>query len=538
MIFHNPKVVTNHMMRTSQLLPFMSVHRLRDDNVIPELFVGEKVGTKKFPPMVKQNYAHFGLFIDHLFINMYINCHEGSHANAIPIDGFYSKDWEDVYIELHRYTCNLFRLPIDDVCIANTMNYFKGMNTFVKSITQEGFVFETEETFDAIQLHPDVVVGDAVYDIKTTGNMFGEKMYPHLTLQLLAYCAFRRALGHVVNKVGVILPMQRQIVEQDVSGWDSSRYLMTLMGAFNHATATPSMFDLITILGARQTHIGNHTGKEGSVLNTIKKVTSHLSNIAIQIFLRAPQQFRGKVGGSFSKADRREVRRLCKEHNIRLYIHAPHVINLCRESDEIDTIKDDLIRTRWLKGKGVVFHVGKRASKTKARPAMTETLAECLDCMERKIRQLLEFSSENTPLCIETPAKQGKKKERDRGEVLSNIEAMIDFYNRFSDDEKKRFKICVDTCHVFSSGYWPMDYILELAERCPGSIRLIHYNDSSVPLGACNDLHHPVGGGFMNIMKAIQEQRIYRFEKEHIGISEMARVANWCVANNVDGVVE
>lgn len=528
------------MIRISSLLKSLSHHRLLDDGIIPELFRNESVPTKNPPPSTttEKNPSHFGLFIDHLFINMYLANHQGSHSGAIPIENYYTRPWKEIYLPLHEYVCGLYSTTHIPERVEKIRTYFMGMEKFVNSITLDHFVFETEERFDNILCHPDIVHGDTIYDIKTTRNLFGDQMYPHVCLQLLSYATLYRAMGKTVNSVGVVLPMQRMIVKQDISSWDSSSFLIEIIQAYQRVSTTPTLNDLSVIHNARTNLIGFHTQKKKTVLQTIEEMSDGISGVAIQIFLRPPRQFRGGVG-AFNKDIATKARRLCREKNLRLYIHSPYVINLCRESTEIDTIKDDLVKGRYLKSRGVVFHVGKRTFKdSKTSESMKDIpLSVCLDTMETKIHQLLEFASERTALCIETPAKQGKKDGGSEfGEVLSDIGSMIDFYNRFSEEEKRKFKICVDTCHVFSAGYQPMDYITKLHEACPEAIRLIHYNGSSVPLGACNDCHAPICGGYIQLGKSIGQGIV--LDTEHIGVSEMARVAQWCIDNHVDGVVE
>lgn len=65
-----------------------------------------------------------------------------------------------------------------------------------------------------------------ILDVKTTTGF--SKMAHESYLQILAYTALARANGFVNNAVGLLLPIQRQILWFNLTAWDHIRYLEVL----------------------------------------------------------------------------------------------------------------------------------------------------------------------------------------------------------------------------------------------------------------------------------------------------------------------
>jgi hypothetical protein len=188
----------------------------------------------------------------------------------------------------------------------------------------------------------------------------------------------------------------------------------------------------------------------------------------------------------------------CFEGNV--FIHSPYTINLCRECSEIRLIKL-LIRSSELKAKGVVVHVGKHKDLS---------IEDGIIAMSRSIKRALDKASESCPLILETPAGQGT-------ELLCDLGDMLSYYERF--ETHSNFKICIDTCHVFSSGYDPVFYIKTWLDKYPKAIALVHFNDSKHERGRCVDEHYIPGYG-------------------HIGKERMQKVYDLCHEHNIPMVVE
>ena len=259
-------------------------------------------------------------------------------------------------------------------------------------------------------------------------------------------------------------------------------------------------------------YIGSHISKLATIYDTISPIYNSSSNQlkASQIFLRNP------YGGSsnISQRDIEISRQYIIEHKIKLFIHTPYIINLSNpwtknNSDKnglgsLGLLKSDLEIANQLKCSGVVVHVGKH---TKCTPQVG--LAQ----MKQSIDKVLPYATEECPLLLETPAGQGT-------ELCRLIDDFSNFYNLFNTDEKKKFKIVIDTAHVWASGYDPFDYITQWLSRQPiDTISLIHLNDSSKEKGSRVDRHAFVGTGL-------------------IGLEKMSQVIYWAINNNIAMVIE
>ena len=261
--------------------------------------------------------------------------------------------------------------------------------------------------------------------------------------------------------------------------------------------------------------VGNHTRKlksiHDSLLNFVNesRATPPCSR-PCQLFLGNPKTgHRGKI----TELDLKASAELIHNFSLPVFVHAAYCINLSDpigKKDPSDTqwalglLKEDLKTTCQLGGRGVVVHVGK--SKTQSVEAAAQKMFD-------SIREVLPFATEDCPLLLETPAGQGT-------ELLVTIEEFVSFYKRFSDDDQKVFKLCVDTQHVFSAGYDPFQYLQTFTDIFGvASVPLIHLNDSDVPQGACADRHKRLGTG-------------------HIPIKTLEQVIEWASARQIPMVIE
>jgi deoxyribonuclease-4 len=243
--------------------------------------------------------------------------------------------------------------------------------------------------------------------------------------------------------------------------------------------------------------IGSHMKKYPTLLETVKTLPDHKK--PYQIFLGNPQSLFIKV----NPADVASAGAYVRAHNLHIYVHTQYTINLCNNDGErmLDDMCASLRQQLRVAGelgcRGVVVHVGK-SCKT--------PVAEALQVMRRNILAVLEAGSYECPLLLETPAGQGT-------ETLTKQE---DFFRFVTEINDPRLGICVDTCHVFASGYDPLDYL----KAAPyGLVRLVHFNDSLTPKGSKKDRHAFCGSG-------------------HIGIVKMNSVADLCAAKGWDMVIE
>jgi endonuclease IV len=156
---------------------------------------------------------------------------------------------------------------------------------------------------------------------------------------------------------------------------------------------------------------------------------------------------------------------------------------------------------------GCVVHCGKYTKNT---------ALEGLINMKQAIIYIIETIIElklTSKLILETSTGQGT-------ELLYRYDEFLNFYNSFEDEYKNYFKICIDTCHVFASGYKdPLLYIKYIHKKDPTLIKLIHFNDSKGDCSSCVDRHEMIGDG-------------------KIGLDVLENIAIFCKENNYPMVYE
>jgi len=225
----------------------------------------------------------------------------------------------------------------------------------------------------------------------------------------------------------------------------------------------------------------------------------------VQIFTGSPKFWK--------RPDRREddikkTRDYISENKFRVYTHSIYLINLSKSSEEFmqkayNCIVSELTLGADMGFQGVVVHCGK---------SLKIDLSTALDNMYNNILTIYDKINSNNPLLIETSSGQGS-------EVCWNIEAFKEFYSRFTVEQQSKIKICVDTCHIFAAGHIPLDYLINWDSWFPGSIALVHYNDSKEGLGKKKDRHAYPGEGCIG--------------KEH-----MDSIAKWCLKKYIPMIIE
>lgn len=478
------------MMRVRQLISQLCYPELVSGGIIPDLAPHTPdLPNKRYPPWLYQRskslpetFSEFGLFIEEIIATAILN---GSIN----------------YPEIWSRVCSSPPPPE----LESSKNFFGGIiGTFLPVF--KGHTVEHGPTLSCgnVQGHPDLLCrsfGDEtvgshrqtwLLDVKTTTGF--KKMAEESYLQILAYSALLRADGLKSNYVGLLLPIQRQILWFNLDGWDHTRYLDVLQREALWVSSDQEMLHPSYLQGCieegaifSQTLLGTVgrrlfskvAGAHVSKQNLIE-YSRESAGRPLQVFLGNP-----RARGVISMQD---VARISEEipEGTSIFVHAPYIINLATEQSDpidghwgIDRLCSELIATRKLKGKGVVVHVGKHKGTN---------LADALNQMERSIHRVLEVSSPQTPLLLETPAGEGT-------ELCSSIEQFMSFYQRFKGTPN--FKITVDTAHIFAAGYDPAWYLNQWLEKFPGSVALVHFNDSEVPRGSRVDLHYSPGLGFI-----------------------------------------
>jgi deoxyribonuclease-4 len=233
--------------------------------------------------------------------------------------------------------------------------------------------------------------------------------------------------------------------------------------------------------------LGAHMSIAGGANMAIERARS-IGCTAMQMFVKNNMQW-------FARPLTREEARTFLEHRQRsellsIFAHANYLINLAAtngqfHANSIRSLSEELIRADQLELPFLVLHPG--AHLGAGEEAGLEKIVESID------RVLCGLPKIKTRIALETTAGQGSC----LGNKFEHLEYIISHVR-----EPERLCVCLDTAHVFASGY---EIVSEASirktfrefDRAVGLDRLaaIHLNDSKTACGSRVDRHEHIGKG-------------------------------------------
>lgn len=228
----------------------------------------------------------------------------------------------------------------------------------------------------------------------------------------------------------------------------------------------------------------------GNIDHIIDGITfaNNLGCRVVQIFVKP----------SSKKLDQYEkIKLLLKKYKMSCVVHSSYSINLATENDQYNVSNAqfiaEIILGDMIGAYGIVVHMGKRMLLEENR-AINNMYSNLL-YVNNKTKDL------KIKILLETSSGQGT-------EMFYDIDSLLVFFSKFSNNKneqiKDRFRICIDTCHIFAAGVNISDpkiteMTLEKIERIIGIkyIALIHLNDAKYPLNSHVDRHADLGTGYI-----------------------------------------
>ena len=230
--------------------------------------------------------------------------------------------------------------------------------------------------------------------------------------------------------------------------------------------------------------IGAHISTKGGLPAAFERAAA-IEATAMAIFAKNSNQWKGKeltpdICAEFSA--KRSVRPVLT--------HASYLINLATTNGEfhrksIDAMIDELDRAERLDIHAVVLHPG--AHMGAGVEAGLDQIARSLDCIHARIPE------HRAVTLLETAAGQGSClgcSFEELGKILRRI------------DDKSRTGVCIDTCHIFASGYDirtrdGYEKTIDELEKHVGieNVGAFHLNDSKKELASRVDRHEHIGRG-------------------------------------------
>jgi deoxyribonuclease IV len=234
--------------------------------------------------------------------------------------------------------------------------------------------------------------------------------------------------------------------------------------------------------------IGAHVSSSGGIHTAIDRIEA-IGGDAVQIFTQSPRMWR-PTNHDPANIERFRERRV--EAGIQgVVCHALYLVNLASPDDDLcDKSRTALANTVdaacAIEADAVVFHVGSHQG------AGLDTGVERIAAA---MREVLDRCNDTTWLCMENSAGAG-------GTIGRSVDELATLFDRC--DRHPRLGICLDSCHLYVSGYdvtdrTRLDALLDELDSAIGldRLRCLHVNDSKAELGSNRDRHENIGDGLL-----------------------------------------
>ena len=230
-------------------------------------------------------------------------------------------------------------------------------------------------------------------------------------------------------------------------------------------------------------HIGCHLSASKGY-HAMGKTALSIGADTFQFFTRNPRGSRAKT---MDYADAEKLNTLTKDNNFAILLaHAPYTINPCSVNPEtrtfaFETMQDDLLRLEATPYNLYNFHPGSHTGQ-----GVETGVAQIAETLNSILKP-----EQTTTVLLETMAGKGT-------EVGSHFEELREILDRIALSD--HMGVCLDTCHVFDSGYDivnDLEGVLTHFDNVIGLERLkaIHINDSMYGLSSHKDRHAKIGEG-------------------------------------------
>jgi len=247
-------------------------------------------------------------------------------------------------------------------------------------------------------------------------------------------------------------------------------------------------------------YYGAHMSIKNGIISAIDEIILYEGNL-LQVFISNPMST--KSVPKLSDIECNQIKLKLTNTDTKLVIHLPYVINLSKPTLGLENawwikmICKQLIISDKIGSIGCVVHVGKH---------LEQTIDEGIENMYNGLVYICDFietNKLNTFIILETSAGQGTELITTKNNSLDDFAS---FYNKFTTEQKKYLRICVDTCHIFAAGFDitnsnRVKKFFDDFNRLIGIkyIALIHLNDSKSNCGSCVDRHENLGMGKIGI---------------------------------------
>ncbi len=230
---------------------------------------------------------------------------------------------------------------------------------------------------------------------------------------------------------------------------------------------------------------GVHVSIAGSFAEAPRRAKA-LSCDCFQIFAGPPRNFRRRIP---SRREAKEFRALVGEHDLHpVVVHAGYLVHLLSAKPRVAANSRELMAREYdiAAALGAEYYVMHPGSAGADRPRALDVLCEALEATDRP-------AGGRPMILLENSAHV-------KGGVGARFEELGAILRRLGDD--KRYGAALDTAHAVGAGYdlSTQDAVAKSLGRIFRAVgrrrvKLVHANDSRVPLGSGRDIHEHVGRG-------------------------------------------
>jgi deoxyribonuclease IV len=233
---------------------------------------------------------------------------------------------------------------------------------------------------------------------------------------------------------------------------------------------------------------GAHMSSSGGIDTAIDRIEA-IGGDCVQVFTQSPRMWRPT--NHKPEAIARFHARRAEAGIGGVVCHALYLCNLAAPDEEIyeksvQTMRTTVDAACAIGADGVIFHVGSH---------LGAGFEAGLDRTCAALAQVLERCEGDTWLLMENSAGAGGTIGRSLDELHTLLERL---------DRHPRLGLCLDSCHLYVSGYDVTDrrtvdaLVGELDEKIGlDRLRALHVNDSAAELGSNRDRHANIGEGLI-----------------------------------------
>lgn len=240
--------------------------------------------------------------------------------------------------------------------------------------------------------------------------------------------------------------------------------------------------------------VGLHVSAAGGAENAPENAKA-MEAECFQFFSRSP---RGGGAPKISEEQTKLFRSSCEEYGFESYIHTPYYINFASKNTKIfngsiNVVREELERGTQLGVKYVMTHMGSAKDHIKEGDDPSITPASAIKQAIEGLREIFaEKPKITTKLLLEISAGSGAV----LGDSFEELATLLAGLNR------NDVHICLDTCHMFASGYdlrtkEAVQTTMKQFKKLLGAdnLKLVHVNDSMNELTSHKDRHEHIGRG-------------------------------------------